>query len=77
MAGLCAARDEWPTRLFKIRGFSHVVVRYDGSRDAMTVILARHSDGQPITVVLPDDYRSMTLEAFRRWVDAEVKKIDA
>lgn len=68
-------RDLWPRTLFAMRGFGRVDVRYDGSRDRQTVTLARHSDGQPITVDMPDDFSSMTLQAFRAWVDAEVEKI--
>ena len=69
------SRDEWPTRLFKMHGFGRVDVRWDPMRGCMAVTLARHSDGQPTTVALPEDYRSMTLETFRKWVDGVVEGI--
>lgn len=56
---------EWPVRLFKMRGFGRVDVRYDGPRDRIVVSVARQSDGYPVKIDLPDGFASMTLEAFR------------
>lgn len=68
-------RDEWPTALFKMRGFAKVDVRYDAQRDRMFVYLERYLGGPPDAIDLPEDYRVMTLEAFRGWVDREVAKL--
>lgn len=69
-------RDEWPTRLFKLRGFVRVDVKYNSMWDRMEVIVARRTDDiDAARIELPSDYRTMTLEAFRHWVDAEVEKL--
>lgn len=68
-------RDEWPTRLFKMRGFARAEVRYDGPRDRMYVVLERRLGDAADAIDLPDGYRAMTLEAFRSWVDREVDKL--
>lgn len=68
-------RDEWPTKLFKMRGFARVELRYVPLPDRVYVYLERHLGGPPDTIDLPDGFRSMTLEAFRGWVDGEVAKL--
>lgn len=68
-------RDEWPTTLFRMRGFARVEVRHDHSRATTFVYLERHLGGPPDAIDLPEGYRVMTLEAFRGWVDGEVAKL--
>ena len=73
---IAARSDEWPTKLFKIRGFAKVEVGPSLSRGCMVVTLSRNADGSdPMTVNLPEGYRTMTIEALRHWVDAEVEKL--